>query len=196
MRILGGQSAGCVYHQEADIRSFDGVERSQHAVLFHSGLDVAPAADTGCVDQGHRETGEFQVRVDGVPGRAGDRADDRPLFSQHTVQQAGFADVRFAHNGNLDRFILFLLLAVCLDGSHQCIQQIAGPGAMESRDRIRLADTQLIELHRLDAARFAIGFIHHQENRRERLTMSIGLVSPQDLRPPPGQPGSHRSRHR
>ena len=50
-------------------------------------FDLAALADAGRVDQGDRQAIEFDFRIGRVARGAGDRADNRALFSDQLIQQ-------------------------------------------------------------------------------------------------------------
>ena len=124
----------------------------KHAIFFHAGLDLCPRLRMPAVSiKVIGISSKFMRCIDCIAGRAGDRADDGAFFAQQAVEQAGFPGVWLADDGDLDR-VRLQSLQTCWLGQlvTSGIQQIAGAGAMDSRDRVRFAHAQLVELQRLN----------------------------------------------
>ena len=66
------------------------------------------------------------------------------MLADQLVEQGGLPGIGFAYDGDLDR-IVFQGFDLGRKGSHQRIQQIPGPGAMDGGDRIRVAQAQFIK---------------------------------------------------
>ncbi len=159
--------------------------RSERNTLYFStpGIDLAALADAGGIDQGDRYIFKGHAGVDGVAGGARDGADDGALLAQQAVEQAGFAGIGLADDGNLDRVFFFSFL--WLDWrqlGNQGVQQVAGAGAVQGRDRVWLSHAKLVELQRQVAAGRAVGFVDHQQDRRHPTAILLPLLLAQDLR--------------
>ena len=164
MRILGSDAGGRVDHQQCDVGPFDGLERAQDAELLDAGLDLAALADARRVDQRDLQPVHFDLGVGCIARRPGDRADDRPLLPDQLVQQAGLAGVRFTDDGDLDAFI-FLFGGLLWESSHQRVEQVTGPGPVHRRDRIGLAQSQLVELGCFITSLAGFCLVDHNEDR-------------------------------
>ena len=123
----------------------------------------------------------MEVRVDCVTCRSGDGADDGALCTDQFVQQAGFARIGLPDDGDLDRFILGLILLRRKRLDHH-IQKVTRARPMQCGDRVRLAQSQLIELAHVLTARFAFALIDHQEDRRPEVPVrELLLIPAQDI---------------
>ena len=173
--VLRGQALGRVDHQRHHVGALHRAQGAHHAVLLDPLLDAAAPADAGRVDQHHRLPLPAQAHVDGIACGAGDLADDGAFLAQQRVEQGGLAHVGPADDRDLERVVLFLLLAGG-EIAHDLVQQVAHAQAMQRRDGHGLAQTQLVELDRAQLARQVVGLVGGQHHRLLAAAQHVGHI--------------------
>ena len=119
----------------------------------------------------------LKIGVDGVPGRAGDVGDDHALHAEDAVEQAGLADVRLAHDGDLHRVVLRLLQGVVGQVRRHKVQQIARSVAVDGGDLQRVTQTQIVEFVDLRVDRAdRVAFVDGHDHRLAAALEQIGNV--------------------
>ena len=86
------------------------------------------------------------VGVYAVARRAGNVRNDNALLAQHTVEQAGLADVRLADEGNTDAVGVLFLLVCRREVLVGCVKQLTYTVAVQRGNAERLAQTEVVEL--------------------------------------------------
>ena len=157
--VLGGGLLRGVGHQDRNIAAVHRANGPDHAVFLDSFGYLAGAADAGGVDHYNIPSVVSDLGVQGVSGGAGHVADDGPFLPQDGIQQAGFAHVGPAYDGQVQRPMLedrsgvikllkFLVhgrrvaLHVGGDPFHQAVDAIVVEGA----DGLWVAHAQAVEL--------------------------------------------------
>ena len=75
-------------------------------------LDPRLAPHPRRVDQREFRAVLREMGVDGVPGRAGNVADDDPILAENLIDQRGFADVRPTDDGNPNLVCVGILVRI------------------------------------------------------------------------------------
>ena len=168
LRRINGQ-----HHHFGHFQRLDG-GRDRHflQILLNPGL----FAQTGRIDQ---LDGQAVLIRDAYGNRvarqAGFWAGDHPVFAQHAVEQGGFAGIRAADNGQLERVVL---ARVGIGGRRQTLgdfqHQIGQTVAMLSRHRHRIAQTERIGFKGGIRAGTALGLVDDQHDRRALTTQPCG----------------------
>ena len=109
--VLFGEAYRRVDHNDADAAALDSGQTAQDAVALNAALDLAALAQAGGVGKNELAVLVLHHRVDGIAGRTGFVGDDQTVLAQNMVDEAGFADVGAANDGNRDAVIrVFLVL--------------------------------------------------------------------------------------
>ena len=134
-----------VDEDQADVCPLDGVDGAHVGILLNGVVHLALAAHTGGVDEAVFSGFVFKVGVDGVPGGACHVGDDDPFLSQDPVQEAGFAHVGLADDGNVDDVAFFLGFGFLGGVGQHPVQQITGAVAVNRGGLKQIADAQRIK---------------------------------------------------
>jgi len=186
--VLRRERLGRIDDEDGDIRPLHRAGGTQDAVLLDPALDPTRAPDPGRVNQHHPVPRPGDFGVDRVPRRARDRRDDLPRLAEQGVEQGRLPDVGPAHDRDA-RHLLTLSFRGLRQMGDDRIQQVAHTDAVQRRDGVGIAQSQLVELDRgiLDRAR--LGLIYGQEDRPLGAPDEVGhlVVSGGD----PGLPVDH-----
>ena len=144
--VLLGDALGRVDHDDADVRTLDREQRAHDRELLDFLVHLALLADAGGVDKGELAARIVHVGVYAVARRAGNVRNDNTLLAQHTVEQAGLADVRLADEGNTDAVGVLFLLVCRREVLVGCVKQLTYTVAVQSGNAERLAQTEVVEL--------------------------------------------------
>ena len=163
--VLLGDPIEGINHEHADVGAFDRLETAIDTEVLRPVIHTAAATDAGRVEQLPGEALPLDGGVDRVAGGAADRAHDRPVLATDGIEQAGFAHIGPADDRQLDRRLALLLRGGRQEADH-AVEQVAGAGAMDGRDRVGLAQPQAPKFRRhREALVGGFTLIHRQQHR-------------------------------
>ena len=177
VRVLLGHALARVEQQDHDVGVLDRLQRLHHRELLDRLEHLAPAADAGGVDQRVAALVALEVEVDRVARRARLVEGDDPLLAEQRVHQRRLADVRAADDRDLDPAVGVALLLAGRVGGHQrqrVLDHRLHVVAVRRRDRMRLAQPQLVEIGGRALGRQALGLVHRQHHRAPRAAQQVG----------------------
>ena len=166
LRVLLRDPLLCVDHNDHHIRPLDRRYRPDDHVVFQILFYLVFAADARCIDEDifFSVIGDF--RVHGIPGCPGNIRYDQPLFPQQPVDEGAFSDIRFPDDRDFRARVLLFRGGSGRKKPENLIQKISDPGTVCRGDRVRIPDSEIIEL--IDC-RFiplpAVNLIHHKKHR-------------------------------
>ena len=111
----------------------------------------------------------FKESIHTVARCAGHVADDEAVFAEDGVDEAGFADVRAADNGDADKAAVLFFAGIRREVFKAGVEQIARPVAVQRGDRHRIAQPEIIELVQLRRrSAELIDFVDAEDDRTSR----------------------------
>ena len=161
--VLLGNAFGRINHDNAHISALYRQQRTHDREFLDFLVHLALLTDTGGVDERKLTVGVVHIGVYAVAGRTGDIGNDNTFLAEHAVEQAGLADVRLADEGHTNAVRVLLFLVCRREVFVSRIQQLTDTIAMQRRNTVRLAQTEVVELIKL----------------RRRITRLVALVDSQ-----------------
>ncbi|MNO94180.1 hypothetical protein D3C76_857940 [compost metagenome] len=163
VQVMVNHAFAGIHDEDDHVGILDRLQGLDHGELFDFFVDLAALAHTGGVDQRVLLFIPFKRDVDTVAGGARLVIDDNPVFTEHTVDQGRFADVRTTDDGDLDAIFLartrntyrFLALGdvgidlfyiVPREVAEHGLQQVVDPTALSTGDADGVAHAQRREL--------------------------------------------------
>ena len=134
-----------VDEDQADVCALNGGDGSEIGIFFNGVIDLGLAPHSGGIDEAVFAEFVFKIAVDGVARRSGDIGDNDALLPENAVEQAGFADIRLADDGNVDDLALVLLLGGGGEVRNAPVEQVAGAVAVDGGDLDGVAEAERIE---------------------------------------------------
>ncbi len=166
MGVLVGDAFDRINHQQTDIGSLEVAPSHHDRQHLGAAIGLALASNPGGVDEHVAHAVLFEHGVDGIAGGPRHLADQKALVTQEPVDQRRLADVGAADDRDRDplaaRFGFFFLLDHRLGQvGIQSVPELVKPGAVLGRDHDRGAETQPVELVRLELDRLAVALVDH-----------------------------------
>ena len=147
--VLFGEAYRRVDHNDADTAALDSGQTAQDAVALDTALDLAALAQAGGIGKDELAVLVLYHCVDGIAGRTGFVGDDQTVLAQNMVDEAGFADVGAANDGNRDAVIRVFLVLLKVEVGADRVQQVAGAVAVHAGNRNQLAEAEAVEVVQL-----------------------------------------------
>ena len=107
----------------------------------------------------------LEDRVDGVARRARHVGDDDALRADEGVQQRRLADVRAAEDRDADRLVADLRRALAGEQVDDAVEQVAGAVPVQGGERERVAESELVELDRLEVLARVVDLVREHDHR-------------------------------
>src|SRR5690606_15800565 len=173
-----------IHDEYHDVGVLDRLQRLDHRELFHRLEDLAATAHAGGVDQGVLLVIALERDVDTVARGTGLVIDDDPLFTEHTVDQRGLADVGTTDDGQLDAVLLartgnalgllafehlflfgalFRLAGILGKSTQTHFEHLGNATTVGAGNRQRLAHAHWAELGAGQIDVEVVDLVHHQE---------------------------------
>ena len=110
--ILLRKADGCINHDNAHAAAFHSSQAAQHAVALHTAFHLAALAQTGGIGKDKLAVLVFHHGINGITGGTCLIGNNQAVFAQNMVDQAGFAHVGAANNGNRNAVLFFLIVVI------------------------------------------------------------------------------------
>ena len=145
--ILRLDASGGVDHQDADIRSLDGADRTDHRIILDILIDLLLLADAGGVDQIEVETELIILMIDRIAGGAGDIGDDVTFLADECIDERRLSGVGTTDDSELGDIIGgFFHVGGVGHLLEDNVEEVAGAGAIGRRDFDGSSEAEGVEL--------------------------------------------------
>ena len=180
-----------VDQDEAHIRTLNGGNGAQIGIFLNCIVDLRLAPHTGGVNEQELAGFVFKIAVDGVTRRACDIGDDHALLAENLIEQARFADVRLADDGDLDNIFVICLSIVWREVFDTRVEQITRAVTVDGGNLDRVAEAKRVEFIRVGIG--MAGLVALVDGQHDRLFRP--LEHGRDLRVRSGQADRHVDDH-
>ena len=100
LRILFQNPFSCIDDHKYHARSINRTQGTHDTVTLNGQSDLPLAAHAGSINEEILHPVACEVCVNGVACRSGNITDDDAVFSQQTIYQRGFSDIRTSNYGD------------------------------------------------------------------------------------------------
>ena len=175
-RILLRDGLARVHDADHDVRVIDRLQRLDDAPFLEVGLDARPAPHARRVDEHEAAPVALERDVHRVARRARLVEGDHALLADESVDEGRLADVGTADHADADLAVggVIALGAGGLDALEHALHEVADPAAMRSRDGVRLAEAEGMELRGDDVRVAVLALVDGDRDGLAALSQHVG----------------------